>query len=59
MKQFPEATHLSRSWVVYDRDGKPAREFFSRANAKAAFDIGLRVELVGDHLSDLNREIKK
>lgn len=55
-REFPEATHLSRSWVVYDQDDKPAREFFSRANAKAAFDLGFKVVLIGDHLASLNKK---
>lgn len=54
MTDFPEATHSSRSWVVYDEDGKPVREFFSRANAMAAFGLGYRVVLIGDHLASLN-----
>lgn len=55
-REFPEATHLSRSWVVYDEGGKPSREFFSRANAKAAFDLGFKVVLIGDHLASLNKK---
>lgn len=55
-REFPEVTHLSRSWIVYDHDGKPAGEFFSRANAKAAFDAGYDVVLIGDHLASLNKK---
>lgn len=55
-REFPEATHLSRSWIVYGHDGMTPLEFFSRANAKAAFDAGYEVVLVGDHLASLNKK---
>lgn len=55
-REFPEATHLSRSWVVTTPCGSESREFFIRANAKAAFDAGYDVVLIGDHLASLNEE---
>lgn len=58
-REFPEATHLSRSWVVTSPDGIESREFFSRAKAKAAFDAGYDVVLIGDHLASLNKNIEE
>ena len=47
------------SWVVYDKDGKPAFETFNSRTASAYKAEGYKVKTVLEHLQELNREIRE
>lgn len=53
---FPEATHLSRSWVVSNKSQSVVVEIFSEKLARKYFDAGFKVVLIGDHLASLNSD---
>lgn len=55
----PELKHGSKAWVVSKPGGKAILETSDKSTADKCASIGYRVEVVGDYLARLNREIKE